>query len=255
MDKTAFFTPGSTRRPLDRPSRATRWSAVLSQAVGRLRGLFLALLCLVFWPAQAQAPLLDQLTLQRTTEALYLSARMEINPSSVVEDALLKAVPLYFVWRADVYRYRWYWTDRRVASAFRTLRLAYQPLTRRWRVSLSNETGSSNGGAGLQYALHQNFDTLSEALAGVARVSRWRIAGADRLEPGASHRVEFAFRLDLSLLPRPFQIGMANQPEWAIELQRSLAVPEGAEPEKPPLVDGLQAVEVTGEPPKVEPAR
>ncbi|MGE0100278.1 MAG: DUF4390 domain-containing protein [Hydrogenophaga sp.] len=227
----------------------------MSLAFRRLRDLWLALAWLVLWPAQAQAPLLDQLTLQRTAEALYLSARMEINPSSVVEDALLKAVPLYFVWRADVYRDRWYWTDKRVTTAFRTLRLAYQPLTRRWRVSLSNETGSSNGGAGLQYALHQNFDTLSEALAGVARVSRWRIVGADRLEPGSSHRVEFAFRLDLSLLPRPFQIGMANQPEWAIELQRSLDVPEGVEPDKPLLTEGVQAVEVTGETPKYEPAR
>jgi hypothetical protein len=255
VDKTAFFTPGSTRPCLDEPSRATRWSRILNRLAGRLRGWGLALLWLVLWPAQAQAPLLDQLTLQRTSEALYLSARMEINPSSVVEEALLKAVPLYFVWRADVYRYRWYWTDKRVTSAFRTLRLAYQPLTRRWRVSLANETGSSNGGAGLQYALHQNFDTLSEALAGVARVSRWRIAGADRLEPGALHQVEFAFRLDLSLLPRPFQIGMANQPEWAIELQRSLTVPDGIEPEKPPLAEGVQAVEVTGEPHKTESPR
>ena len=227
----------------------------MTRAARYLRGLGMALLWLVFWPAQAQGPLLDQLALQRTTEALYLSARMEINPSSVVEEALLKAVPLYFVWRADVYRYRWYWTDKRVASAFRTLRLAYQPLTRRWRVSLSNETGSSTGGAGLQYALHQNFDTLSEALSGVARVSRWRIAGADRLEPGALHRVDFSFRLDLSLLPRPFQIGMANQPEWAIELQRLLTVPDGIEPEKPPVVEGVHAVEVTGEPPKTEPPR
>ena len=41
---------------------------------------------------------------------------------------LLRGVPLYFVWQADVYRKRWYWTDKRVASAVRTLRLAYQPL-------------------------------------------------------------------------------------------------------------------------------
>ena len=29
----------------------------------------------------------------------------------------------------------------------------------------------------------------------------------------------------LGLLPRPFQIGMANQPEWVIEVQRRLPVP------------------------------
>lgn len=252
---TVSFTPESTRPCPERTSRHGGWRRALTRTATRLRGLCVALLWLVLWPAQAQAPLLDQLTLQRTSEGLYLSARMELAPAATVEDVLLKSVPLYFVWQADVYRYRWYWADKRVGSAVRTLRLAYQPLTRRWRVSLSNDaTGSANGGAGLQYALHQNFDTLSEALAGVARVSRWRIAGADRLEPDASHRVEFAFRLDLSLLPRPFQIGMANLPEWAIELQRSLAVPDTAEQEKPLAAEGAQA-EATMEAPRTEPHR
>lgn len=215
-----------------------------------------ALSWLVLWPAHAQAPQLLQLGLQRTTEALYLSARMELQPSAVVEDALYKAVPLYFVWHADVYRHRWYWTDKRVATAVRTLRLAYQPLTRRWRVSLSNETASPSGGAGLQYALHQNFDSLNEALAGVGRVARWKLADAARLEPGTGHEVEFSFRLDLSLLPRPFQIGMANQPEWTVEARQTLQVPERIEVEKAADHHATGATaEVTGETTVSEPAR
>lgn len=184
--------------------------------------------------AQAQKPQVFQLSLQRTTEALYLSARMELSPEQVVEEALLKSVPLYFVWQADVYRKRWYWTDRRVASATRTLRLAYQPLTRRWRVSLSNDAAVNAGGAGLQYALHQNYDSLPDALAGVARVTRWKIADATRLPADDEHRVEFTFRLDLSLLPRPFQIGLGNQPGWTIEVLDQIAVPNRAEPERAP---------------------
>jgi hypothetical protein len=224
----------------------------------RLRGFFLglALSWLALWPAHAQAPLVQQLGLQRTPEALFMSARMELQPAAVVEDALYKAVPLYFVWHADVYRHRWYWTDKRVASATRTLRLAYQPLTRRWRVSLSNETAATSGGAGLQYALHQNFDSLNEALAGVGRVARWKLADAVRLEPGTGHEVEFSFRLDLSLLPRPFQIGMANQPEWTVEVRQTLPVPERAEAEKAAEhTPGAHAVELTGEPTVSEPAR
>ena len=227
--------------------------------MNRLRGFFLgmALSLLAFWPAHAQAPLVEQLGLQRTPEALFLSARMELQPAPVVEDALYKAVPLYFVWHADVYRYRWYWTDKRVASATRTLRLAYQPLTRRWRVSLSNETAAASGGAGLQYALHQNFDSLNEALAGVGRVARWKLADATRLEAEVDHEVEFSFRLDLTLLPRPFQIGMANQPEWTVEVRQTLPVPERAEAEKSPdhSASGVHAVEVTGETTMREPTR
>lgn len=187
-----------------------------------------------FTTAQAQKPQVFQLNLQRTTEALYLSGRMELSPEQVVEEALFKSVPLYFVWQADVYRERWYWTDRRIASATRTLRLAYQPLTRRWRVSLSNDAAVNAGGAGLQYALHQNYDSLSEALTGVARVTRWKIADAARLPADENHRLEFAFRLDLSLLPRPFQIGLGNQPGWTIEVRDQIAVPKRAEPDRAP---------------------
>jgi hypothetical protein len=186
-------------------------------------------------PARAAEPAVQQMALQRTSEGLFLSARLALEPSPAVEDALLKGVPLYFVWQAVVMRDRWYWTDRRIASVMRTWRLAYQPLTRRWRLSLSIDPTSGVGAAGLQYALHQNFDNLSEALANVGRVARWKVADAQQVANSADQRVEFSFRLDLSLLPRPFQIGMANQPEWLIEVQRALDVPRQIEPD--PVAD------------------
>lgn len=221
----------------------TRWRLV--SWASRLVSLWVLALGMM-GPAQAQKPQVFQLNLQRTPEALYLSGRMELSPEQVVEEVLLKAVPLYFVWQADVYRERWYWADRRIASVTRTLRLAYQPLTRRWRVSLANDAGASAGGAGLQYALHQNYDTLADALAGVARVTRWKIIDAARLPADENHYVEFAFRLDLSLLPRPFQIGVGNQREWNIEVRDRINVPHRAEPDRPqvPAAPGIDSVEV-----------
>ena len=171
--------------------------------------------------------------MQRTADGLFLSARLGLSPAHAVEDALQKSVPLYFVWQADVYRDRWYWADKRVSSMVRTFRLAYQPLTRRWRLSQAHDGVTGSGAAALQYALHQNFESLDEVLAVVGRVSSWVIADAARLDDGAQHRVEWRFSLDLSLLPRPFQIGMANQPEWLIELQRRLDVPRQIEPAVP----------------------
>ncbi len=246
--------PASTSQHLDRsPGR------VLRDAVAG--GLFAActLWLIAGWQAasaQAVAPDTVQLSVQRSDEALYLTARLELAPEAPVESALFKAVPLYFVWQVDVYRQRWYWADKRVASANRTLRLAYQPLTRRWRMSLSSEAGGNSTGAGLQYTLHQNFESLTDALAGVGRVSRWKVADAARLEEGGSHRIEVRFRLDLSLLPRPFQIGMANQPEWTIDVERSLVVPERTETEKRPDSRG-EALPVAEPPPSAptEPAR
>ena len=170
------------------------------------------------------------MSLQRTTEGLYLTARLNLQPSTVVQEALLKGVPLYFVWRAEVLRDRWYWTDKRLASAVRTWRLVYQPLTGRWRLSLAADAGNSGGGAGLQYALHQNFDTLYEALASISSVVRWRLADGGRLDADHDERVEWSFQLDLGLLPRPFQIGVANQEEWLMDVRRVLAVPQVIDP-------------------------
>ncbi len=238
VDTTVSFTPGLTSAELSAGSRAA--------VVWRCAALLLILwLFLSASPAAAREPQAETIALQRTSDGLYLSARLEVAPSGAVEDALLRGVPLYFVWQADVFRDRWYWSDKRVASAQRTLRLVYQPLTRRWRVSLSNNAEAGRGGAGLSYALHQNFDDLSDALAGVSRVLRWRIAEADALSAGGGQRVELAFRLDLSLLPRPFQIGMANQPEWLVDFRRRLEVPGAIEPDAPsvpaPEIPGVAA--------------
>lgn len=184
---------------------------------------------LALWLALAAhaQPVVVQEELLRTPEAVYLTARLNLAPGPQVEDALLRGVPLYFAWKAEVIRPRWYWTNKRVASASRTLRLAYQPLTRRWRVSLSNDAAEGVGGAGLQYALHQNFDSLQDALAGVGRVYRWKIADGAGVASGdpEDYRVEWSMRLDLSLLPRPFQIGVANQSEWNIEREGVLVLP------------------------------
>ena len=232
VDTTVSFTPELTSAELSMPVRLGTFGRV----AGALFGVCLLWLVLVATPAVAREPQVEQITLQRTADGLYLSARLEVAPSAAVEDALLRGVPLYFVWQTEVVRDRWYWTDKRVVSAQRTLRLVYQPLTRRWRVSVSNLPEAGRGGAGLQYALHQNFDDLGNALAGVSRVLRWRIADAADLAPGGDQRVELAFRLDLTLLPRPFQIGMANQPEWQVNFQRRIDVPSAIEPEVLPAI-------------------
>jgi hypothetical protein len=232
VDTTVSFTPELTSAELRAPARLSAFGRVALA----LLGMCLLWLALVAGPAVAREPQVEQIALQRTADGLYLSARLEVAPSAAVEDALLRGVPLYFVWQTEVVRDRWYWSDKRVVSAQRTLRLVYQPLTRRWRVSVSNLADAGRGGAGLQYALHQNFDDLGNALAGVRRVLRWRIADAADLAPGGDQRVELAFRLDLTLLPRPFQIGMANQPEWQVNFQRRIDVPSAIEPEASPAI-------------------
>ena len=165
----------------------------------------------------ALATEVEQLRVERAEEGIYLSASVRFDLPPVVEDALLKGIPMFFVVEADIYRSRWYWTDRRVASAARTIRMAYQPLTRRWRVNIVS--GIINSSSGLRATLNQNYDTLPEALSAIQRISRWKIAEPAEIEADEQHQLEFRFRLDLSQLPRPFQIGVAGQRDWTISAE------------------------------------
>ena len=146
---------------------------------------------------------------------LLLSAHFGFTLPAVVEDALYKGIPIYFVAQADVLRERWYWTKKTVASVQRRLRLAYHPLTRRWRLTLGDGdmTEATQG-----LTLGQSFDTLDEAMTTVRRISRWKIADVQSIEPGSKHVVTFSFELDTSQLPRPLQIGTLGQSDWVIDV-------------------------------------
>lgn len=179
----------------------------------------LACAFLVLFSQASRSAELAQFSVERGDDGVYLSVIVRFDLPAVVEDALLKGIPMFFVAEADTYLNRWYWVDKRVASATRTIRLAYQPLTRRWRVNIVS--GLMNNSAGLRATFNQNYDTLPEALSAVQRLSRWRIADNTEVEADLAHKLEFRFNLDLSQLPRPFQIGVAGQKDWTISAQRN----------------------------------
>ncbi|MCE3272370.1 MAG: hypothetical protein K0S57_2767 [Ramlibacter sp.] len=166
--------------------------------------------------AQVTPAEVTQLQVERTDEGVLLSATVRFELPQAVDDALAKGIPMFFVAEATILRDRWYWYDKRVAHAERHMRLAFQPLTRRWRLQVSS---APIGNSGL--VLGQMFDSRDEALAAVQRVSRWRIAEAGDVDPEAVHNVDFRFRLDVSQLPRPFQIGAVGQADWYIVAVRN----------------------------------
>ncbi len=161
---------------------------------------------------------ITQMDLGRSGEGVDLAATVTFELPSAVQDALYKGLPLIFVQEAEVYRERWYWLDKRVGGAQRHMRLVFQPLIRRWRLTIG--TGlASNSGAGV--ALAQTFDTLDEALAVIRRVSGWRIANVGDLEARTPHRFDFRFRLDVTQLPRPLQIGALGESDWVLAVSAS----------------------------------
>jgi hypothetical protein len=156
--------------------------------------------------AQADRPEFTEFDVARSEDGLQLTFSVYFELPHGVEDALIKGVPLYFVAEAEVFRDRWYWRDKLINKVTRVWRVAYQPLTRKYRVTF--------GG------LNQSFETLADALSAVRRVSGWKLAEPGQIEEGSRHYVEMSYRLDTTLLPRPMQIGIGGQPEWTLLVEK-----------------------------------
>jgi hypothetical protein len=171
-----------------------------------------AALALCGTPMTAGADVLELPTLEvvRTDDGLMLSFVSRFELPRAVEDAVQKGVPLHFVARVELFRSRWYWRDQRIADVSRTWRLAYQPLTRRYRVTFGS--------------LNQNYDTLFDAMAALRRVTQWKVVDNAALENDARHYVEFSYRLDTTQLPRPMQIGITGQSDWTLSVERTISL-------------------------------
>jgi hypothetical protein len=166
-------------------------------------------ICLAAPGARADVVSLDSFEISRSDEGLVLSFAARFELSKPIEEALQKGVPLFFVAQADVFRERWYWRDRQLSSTTRTWRLAYQPLTRKYRVTY--------GG------LSQHYDNLTDALVAVSRTVNWKLADASQIDD-SKHYVEFSYQLDTTQMPRPMQIGIGGQSDWALRVERTRRV-------------------------------
>ncbi len=219
VNTTVSSTPCLKNQP------ASRRGWPIAAWIGALWLVFLAA-----WlptPAAAEAAEVTQMKLERSGDAVYLTAAVQFELPTLVEEVLDKGIAVYFVAEAELYRERWYWTDARIAQVARYMRLAYQPLTRRWRLNVS-PVPITNAGFGA--TLNQNFDTLSDALDAVKRVGRMRMGDSSDISDDAVHPVQFRFRLDTSQLPRPFQIGLAGQTDWNIAAERAAKLTVGKPP-------------------------
>jgi hypothetical protein len=193
-------------------SAPERWLALLFARV-----LACLLLAVAAAGARADNAEITQLHFEQAEEGLLLSANVSFDLPPLVDDALAKGLPMFFVAEATLLRDRWWWADKTVASAQRHMRLSYQPLTRRWRLTMSN---GPIGNPAL--ALGQTFDSRDEALAAIQRISHWKIAEASDIDPDSRYSVDFRFRLDVSQLPRPLQIGAVGHSDWNISASRKV---------------------------------
>lgn len=170
------------------------------------RGLYAIVLALaLLLPAAADAGSIEvkQAALKPTDEGHALAAEFAIDLGSRFEEAVSRGVPLHFLLEFDLTRARWYWSNEHVAGRTLSYRLAYNALTRHYRLS--------NG------ALHQNFDTLADALRALGRITSLPVVDKGELKPGETYSAALRLSLDRSQLPKPFQVDAIGNKEWQMD--------------------------------------
>ena len=143
---------------------------------------------------------------------VVLNATFEFEMPQVLEEAVTKGIAIYFNIEFELFRKRWYWLDRQISSSTLTYRLSYSPLTRQDRLA--------RGG------LSQPFDSLDEALGLLKSVRQWKVIEPGVLSPRDDYEAQVRMRLDVTQLPKPFQVNAITSREWNLASDwRELAVP------------------------------
>jgi len=152
--------------------------------------------------ASAEGIKIKSFELERVDADWLLNATFQIELSPGLEDAIQKGVVLYFQTEFDLTRSRWYWFDEKSAITQRQIRLSYQPLTQQYRIASEGFIFSAQ--------------TISEALQAVGSVGGWRVIDNSQLDVGKSYTASLRMALDLSKLPKPFQVNALNNREWNV---------------------------------------
>lgn len=141
-----------------------------------------------------------------------LNATFEFEMPQTLEEAVQKGIAVYFNIEFELFRKRWYWLDRKISASTLTYRLSYSPLTRQFRLA--------RGG------LSQSFDSLEEALGLLKSVRQWKVIEPGVLSPRDSYEAQVRMRLDVTQLPKPFQVNAITSREWNLASDwRELPVP------------------------------
>jgi hypothetical protein len=141
--------------------------------------------------------------LATTEDGVVLAADFVFDLNPRLAEAVTNGVPLYFVVEFELTRPRWYWFDEKAAAKRLQLRLSYHALSRHYRLS----TG----------VLQQNYTTLEDALNVLRRVRNWHVADRSVAFADDNYDAAVRMRLDVTLLPRPFQLSAITSRDLNLE--------------------------------------
>ena len=185
-------------------ARLLRVSAILVLAAGFL----------LSGSVHAENIRIKSVALDAADEGYQFNADVEITLNPILERSLGKGIVLYFVSELTLLGPRWYWLDEKVARSKQREALSYYALTRQYRLSRGS--------------LSQNFSTLKEALQVLGRLRNHPIVANSELNQNVEYIAELRVWLDLSRLPKPFQVEALSSKEWNLSsdtLQWSVKLP------------------------------
>jgi hypothetical protein len=174
----------------------------MNQGVRQVTLCVLMSLSLFSVAASAEGIKLKTADLERVDNDWLLNATFKIELTPGLEDAVQKGVVLYFQTEFDLTRSRWYWFDEKPVLAQRSTRLSYQPMTQQYRIASEGFTFSAK--------------TLFEALQTVGSVGGWRVIDSNQIDASKSYTAALRMTLDLSKLPKPFQVNALNNRDWNV---------------------------------------
>jgi len=165
------------------------------------------LLCLMAFSvfsisARAEGIKIKSFELERVDNDWVLNAAFQIELSPGLEEAVQKGVVLYFQTEFELTRSRWYWFEEKPVFEQRQTRLSYQPLTQQYRIASEGFTFSAK--------------TMAEALQAVGSIGGWRVVDNSQLDAGKQYTSSLRMTLDLSKLPKPFQVNALNNRDWNV---------------------------------------
>jgi hypothetical protein len=162
--------------------------------------------------AYAEGIYVNNAELRLDTDGYHLSASYDIGLTQVMQQALSRGIPLYFVGEFSLTRSRWYWMDEDVYQWEQTLKLSYNVLTRQYRISRGS--------------LFQNFASLEDALNILARQNSPAIPAellkneegyiAEWIKREGNLVAEVRLRLDSAQLPKLLQVNALSGSDWTL---------------------------------------
>ena len=181
--------------------------------------VWLLILLLPMTVTQAAGIQIKSVNLAAVGKGYEISMDSEILLNETLEQALEKGIVLYFVTKFSLFDARWYRLNDEVARSKFVVGLRYYALTRQYHLS--------------HPVFSQNYYSLKEALQALGRIRDLPVTVKSELKPDADYVASVRVWLDLTRMPKPFQVETIGSSQWDLssdKLEWHMKLPTPEEP-------------------------